>query len=234
VVVAKTIPVFQNKGNLKDIENCRPIDNLCTTSKIFEKLILKRMKEIEDENLVDLTGINQHGFKKNRSTPTLSSELQSIIARALDNDEFVLVASLDLSSAFDVVDIKLLIKRLYIFGLPANVIELIEVWLKDRLYYVSLDGHNSVLFDVFLGTVQGSILGPFLYAIFVSPIFDKEFMLAFADDIFVPKNNNSTTDLIDDMEKTLESITKWLKKSGLVVNAAKTDLCLFTRKTLNK
>ena len=91
-----------------------------------------------------------------------------------------------------------------------------------------------MLFDLLLGTVQGSILGPFHYAIFVSLIFDKEFMLAFTDDIFFPKTNNSTTDLIDDMEKTLESITKWLKKSGLVVNAAKTDLCLFTRKTLNK
>ena len=141
-----------------------------------------------------------------------------------------MVASLDLSSAFDVVDIKLLIKRLKIFGLPSDVIELIEVWLNDRMYYVSLDGQNSILYDLLLGTVQGSILGPFLYAIFVSPIFDNEFMLAFADDIFVPITSNSTTGLIDDMEKTLESITKWLKKSGLVVNDAKTDLCLFYKK----
>jgi hypothetical protein len=29
------------------------------------------------------------------------------------------------------------------------------------------------------------------------------------------------------MEKSLESITKWLKKSGLVVNYTKTELCLF-------
>jgi hypothetical protein len=113
------------------------------------------------------------------------------------------VTSLDLSSAFDVVDIKLLIKRLNIFGLPTDVIDLIEVWLRDRMYYVSLDGQNSVLFDLLLGTVQGSILGPFLYAIFVSPIFDNEFMFAFADDIFVPKTNNYTTELIDDMEKNI-------------------------------
>ena len=229
-LVAKTIPVFKNKGNVKDIENYRPIANLCSTSKIFEKLILKRIQDIEEEKQVDLTGINQHGFKKNRSTSTLSANLQSIIARALDNDKFALVASLDLSSAFDVVDIKLLIKRLKIFGLPSDVIELIEVWLNDRMYYVSLDGQNSILYDLLLGTVQGSILGPFLYAIFVSPIFDNEFMLAFADDIFVPITSNSTTGLIDDMEKTLESITKWLKKSGLVVNDAKTDLCLFYKK----
>jgi hypothetical protein len=31
------------------------------------------------------------------------------------------------------------------------------------------------------------------------------------------------------MEKTLEAITKWLKKSGMKVNDEKTKLCLFHR-----
>ena len=110
-LVAKTIPVFKNKGDKKDIESYRPVANLCSTSKIFEKLILKRILEIEDENNVDLTGKNQPGFKKKRSTSTLSSQLQSIIGRALDEDKFVLVASLDFSSSFDVVNVDLLIKK---------------------------------------------------------------------------------------------------------------------------
>jgi hypothetical protein len=29
------------------------------------------------------------------------------------------------------------------------------------------------------------------------------------------------------MERTLEAITKWLRKSGLVVNGAQTEVCLF-------
>jgi hypothetical protein len=32
---------------------------------------------------------------------------------------------------------------------------------------------------------------------------------------------------MDDMNKSLEVITKWLKKSGLKVNQEKTELCLF-------
>jgi hypothetical protein len=32
------------------------------------------------------------------------------------------------------------------------------------------------------------------------------------------------------MQKSLEAITKWLKKSGLKVNENKTELCLFYRK----
>ena len=60
--IAKTIPVYKNKGDKKDIENYRPIANLCAASKIFEKLILKRILAIEKLNNADITGGNQHGF----------------------------------------------------------------------------------------------------------------------------------------------------------------------------
>jgi hypothetical protein len=96
------------------------------------------MNEIQEVNNEDITLNGQHGFKKNRSTLTLSLELQSIIARALDNDEFVLVASLDLSSAFDMVNIPLLLKRMSIIGLPHDVTELVRVWLMNSSYYVSV------------------------------------------------------------------------------------------------
>ena len=60
--------------------------------------------------------------------------LQSLIARALDDDCYVALAGIDLSAAFDVVDIELLIKRLIIKGLPGDVINLIKIWLKERFF----------------------------------------------------------------------------------------------------
>jgi hypothetical protein len=82
------------------------------------------------------------------------------------------MSSLDLSAAFDVVNIDLLIKRLNIIGLPKDLIDLIWVWLTDRLYFVDINGKCSMYFNLESGTIQGSILGPFLYAIYVSPLFD--------------------------------------------------------------
>ena len=32
---------------------------------------------------------------------------------------------------------------------------------------------------------------------------------------------------IDDMQRSLEMITKWLKDSGLIVNESKTELCYY-------
>jgi hypothetical protein len=104
----------------------QPIAHLCSTSKIFEKLILRRILQIQDDNNCDITGRNQIGFKHKRSMSTLALHLQSIIGRALDEDQFVLVASLHLSAAFDIVNTNLLINRLKIVGLPDDVLVLLR------------------------------------------------------------------------------------------------------------
>jgi hypothetical protein len=67
------------KGDPKDIENYRPIAYLCSSSKVFEKLILRRILETQENNNEDLTGENHHGFERKRNTSKLSVELQSII-----------------------------------------------------------------------------------------------------------------------------------------------------------
>ena len=70
---------------------------------------------------------------------------KSLIARAVDDDMSVLMASLDLSAAFDVVNVELLLKRLTIVGLPSDVVELISIWLKSRYFYISIEGENSLV-----------------------------------------------------------------------------------------
>ena len=224
--MAKVIPIHK-KGSKNNIENYRPISNLCGASKIFEKLILKQIHYLESKNKLDFTGKQQHGFKKTKSTLTAGLLLQSIIARATDENNYVLMASLDLSAAFDLVNLNLLIKRLKILGLPKDVVELIQIWLTDRKFYVEINGAVSQVHESNDGTVQGSILGPILYAIYVSPLFDLIPMTNFADDNFIIEFNLKINTVIINMEKTLEMITKWLKDSGLQVNESKTELCMF-------
>ena len=60
---ARIIPLHK-KGAKDDITNYRPISNLCTMSKIYEKLILQQLLNISKSNNVDLTGETQHGFKQ--------------------------------------------------------------------------------------------------------------------------------------------------------------------------
>jgi hypothetical protein len=53
--ISRTVPLFK-KGNKKNINSYRPISNFCSASKIFERLMLNRLVDIESTNNVDLTG----------------------------------------------------------------------------------------------------------------------------------------------------------------------------------
>ena len=87
-----------------------PIANLCSSSKNFEKLVLKQIHYLISKYKLDLTGKQKHGFKRNKSAATAGALLQSLIARAADDNCYVVMASLDLSMAFDMVNTELLIK----------------------------------------------------------------------------------------------------------------------------
>ena len=69
-------------------------------------------------------------FKQKRSTATCGLTLQSILTRALDQGNYAIMSSIDLSAVFNVVNVKLLLKRLKIIGLPEDVIKLIKIWLR--------------------------------------------------------------------------------------------------------
>jgi hypothetical protein len=99
------------------------------------------------------------------------------------------MASLDLSAAFDLVDIELLVKRIRIMGLPVDLVNLIKTWLTGRKFYVDIIERCSHVHRSNTGTTQGSVLGPVLYAIHVSPLFDLTQITNFADDNFVVRWN---------------------------------------------
>ena len=101
--LSKIIPVHK-KGNKQDIENYRPVANLCSASKVFERLILNRINQLEEEGKIDLTGKSQHGFKKNRGTTSASLLLQSLMSRSLDDDE---LASLKSSNCIVINEVKI-------------------------------------------------------------------------------------------------------------------------------
>ena len=105
-----------------------------TSRKILEKLILQKIRKIESKTGIEITHKGQHGYKKGKSTNTAGLLIQSLITKAFDEDQYALMASVDLSSAFDVVDIKLLIKRMRIIGLPEDIIKLIENGIDESVF----------------------------------------------------------------------------------------------------
>ena len=73
-------------------------------------------------NGVTLARKQQHGLQKNKSTVTAGLLLQSLIAETLDDDKYVALASLHLSAAFDIINVDLLLKSLWLPQIRHNMI----------------------------------------------------------------------------------------------------------------
>ena len=69
------------------------------------------------------------------------------------------VVLIDLSAAFDLVDHDILLQKLKIYGLQADIVQLIESYLSERQQAVWIDNTLSEFLPVNVEVPQGSILG---------------------------------------------------------------------------
>jgi hypothetical protein len=224
--ISRVVPLFK-KGERTNATNYRPISNVCSLAKLMERMILLNLEEMAEESNVNLTGKNQFGFKKNTSTSTLALVLQEKIARFLDNNEEIGVASLDMSAAFDLVDVELLTKRMHVLGIPKNIVNLISEWLTDRSAIIEVGLSTSNRFEVKKGTVQGSVMGPVLFSLYIRPLLKILPILQFADDGYIWRGGK---DWKENIERDLALAHDWLTKSGMVINENKTEFTYFTNK----
>jgi ribonucleases P/MRP protein subunit RPP40 len=78
---------------------------------------------------------------------------------------------LDFSKAFDNVRHSLLLKKLSLyFKFAGTAVALVGSYISDRYQCVSVGGILSELVAVTRGMVQGSVLGPLLFSIFINDI----------------------------------------------------------------
>ena len=63
----------------------------------------------------------QYGFRRKSSTNHAIIELVDKITKAIEKNEFTVGIFLDLSKAFDTVNHNILLKKLYFYGIRANV-----------------------------------------------------------------------------------------------------------------
>ena len=78
--------------------------------------------------------------------------------------------STDLSAAFDGVEHKILKEKLKMYGLDGQTHKWIKSYLEARSSYVVIGSAESRIFSNPHGVLQGSVLGPLLYMIYVNEL----------------------------------------------------------------
>ena len=86
---------------------------------------------------------------------------------SMENGEMTLSVFIDFKKAFDTVDFKILIDRIRSLGVTGSILKWFESYLIGRSIRVCFDDVISNKFFISCGVLQGSVLGPLLYLVYV-------------------------------------------------------------------
>lgn len=225
--VAEVIPIYK-AGKKNDMGNYRPISLISNIAKIFEKIIHSRI--INFINQSKILSEKQFGFIKNIGTKDALSLLSGIIYENLDKTEPIAITFLDLAKAFDTVNHKILLDKLYSYGIRGKGHTLITSYLNNRKQKVKIDSHVSDFENVNTGVPQGTILGPLLFILYVNDLLTSmpnNSILSYADDTAVIANGKTWSEVENKMNKYLEDVSIWLALNKLTLNIQKTVYITF-------
>ena len=216
------VPKVSNPASFSDF---RPISVTPLLSRLTEKLIVRRwiLPVIPSDMLRD-----QFAFKPTGSTTAALSYFMHKVTNMLENNYYVRCLMIDFSKAFDTVDHAILVPKLLRLDLPVFVVNWICSFLSGRSQQCKVNGRLSSITDIGLSIVQGSGIGPVLYALMKSDLY----ALSKHNDIF--KYADDTTLLVPEhtdvaITDEFEHIKTWAIVNKLILNAQKTKEIIFRR-----
>ena len=166
-------------------DDFRGIAISCVLSKVFEYCIFDRFKEFL------LTADNQFGFKKGIGCNHAIYTARKIIEQLITEGSTVNLCAIDLRKAYDRTNHHALFLKLMKRNLPSELLFTLEFWLSNCWTCVRWGSSVSDFFKIGFGVRQGSVLSPFLFAVYINDIIDsylpslKCHIILYADDILL-------------------------------------------------
>ena len=179
----------------------------------MEKII--RRKIVEHLELNDLISKKQHGFVTGRSCVTQLLDVLDSWTKTLDNGGSVDAIYMDYQKAFDSVPHRRLISKVKSHGIDGNVLHWITDFLNNRTQKVIINGISSSEKSVTSGILQGSILGPIRFVLYINdlPSCVKSDIRLFADDTKIYTRSDvqgASQTLQEDLDQLQGWSERWL------------------------
>ena len=221
-------PIFK-KGSKDCVSNYRPISVTSCCSRVLERVVARKIFEyLRIQNRILSS---QHGFWAGRSTDTALVKFYDFVTENMDSSRVVDCIFFDFRKAFDTVPHDLLLSRLYSSGLRGPILSWIKDFVSFRAQRVRIGSSISGSLPVPSGVIQGSVLGPTLFTIFVNEI-DKCLkhcnILKYADDmrIFLSSSKDALNICLLErrIQEDIDALVQWATESKMSFNL---DKCFF-------
>jgi hypothetical protein len=222
-------PIYKG-GNASDVSNYRPISLTSVACKLMERIISNDMLAYLRQH--GAITKQQHGFLSGRSTSTNLLESINDWTIAIKNKKSVIVAYIDYSKAFDTVSHRKLLNKLAAYGISGCLLAWIAGFLSNRTQQTRVGSTLSNIANLISGVVQGSVIGPLLFLLFINDVVDlftddRCACKLYADDLKIYTN----IELNDDasvLQSKLDELYKWSEQWQLSISNKKTNIMLIS------
>ena len=165
--LSSIISLIKKPGSDKNIlKNYRPISQLTAFAKLLERIVSTQI--ISHLLAAKVLHPYQSAYMPGLRTETALCRIND---DAINNKTGSLMLFLDLSAAFDTLNHKIIIQRLIESGFSGKALDWLKSYTFDRMCRVSIGDYSSEYQKMTHGVPQGSVLGPLLFSIYLSPVF---------------------------------------------------------------
>lgn len=222
------VPIHK-KGDKKECNNYRGISLLSVPGKVYTRILQQRMKRYVE----DIVAEEQAGFRVGRGTVDQLFVIRQLSEKFSEKNRTLYNNFIDFKQAFDSVWQLGLWKVLRNYGIPEQLVILLEDMYSKSASAVRVDGELTEWFKVTVGVRQGCNLSPYLFNLLLEAMIQQATKaveagvyisgqlannLRFADDI----------DLIAESPEQLQELTDKVNESskrfGLKINVSKTKV----------
>jgi hypothetical protein len=197
----------------KTITEFRPISLTVMFRRIFESILHTILLRDNNCKISLKLSNNQAGFRSGYSALTHAAISNDLVYEH-KNIKRVFI---DLKQAYDRVDTDILINKLSQRKLPKHLIRLISSLFLNCTISIQINGEMTNPINMKRGLMQGTILAPLLFNIYIDDLAEKlgNNALLFADDIQI---FNSSTQLL---QRQLDITHDWCEENKMVIGILK-------------
>ena len=197
--LANIVPIPKPNKDIDKGISYRPISPLSVIAKTLEKSLLPYITT----NIPNTS--TQHRYKAHHSTVTALHTVNNTVAKGfiqMAPHAPTITVAIDMSKAFDTINIHTLIRKLIQTNIPGTLVKFIANYTKRRKAYTTYINHTSSQRQFKTGVPQSGVLSPTL------------FNILYTADIPPPRAPVQIMVYADDINKTyIHKVFAWTKQS---------------------